>query len=76
MNAFPLGNAVNPGELKVSGGEARPVIKTCEMMLLYPTVNSRLSADYTHGGHKIHIRSINLSQPWQFIHQDLLALVA
>lgn len=49
---------------------------TCEMMLLYPTVDSPLLADYTHKGHRIHIRTINLNQPWQSIHQDLLALVA
>jgi len=49
---------------------------TCEMMLLYPTVDSPLSADYTHEGHKISMRTINLDQPWQLIHQDLLALVA
>jgi 5-methylcytosine-specific restriction enzyme subunit McrC len=50
--------------------------ETCEMMLLYPTVDAPLSADYTHKGHKIQIRTINLNQPWQSIHQDLLALVA
>jgi 5-methylcytosine-specific restriction enzyme subunit McrC len=49
---------------------------SCEMMLLYPTVNASLSADYTHRGHKIRIRTINLHQPWQSIHHDLLALVA
>jgi len=49
---------------------------TCEMMLLYPTVDSSLSADYIFKGHKIHIRTVNLNQPWQSIHQDLLALVA
>ncbi len=49
---------------------------TCEMMLLYPTVDSPLSASYTHKGRKISIRTINLNQPWQCIHQDLLALVA
>ncbi len=48
---------------------------TCEMMLLYPTVDSPLSADYAFKGHKIYIRTINLNQPWQSIHQDLLALV-
>ncbi len=48
---------------------------TCQMMLLYPTVDSPLSATYTHKGHKISIRTINLNQPWQSIHQDLLALV-
>ena len=49
---------------------------TCEMMLLYPTVDSPMSATFTHKGHKIRIRTINLNQPWQSIHQDLLALVA
>jgi 5-methylcytosine-specific restriction enzyme subunit McrC len=49
---------------------------TCEMMLLYPTMDAHLSADYIHKGHKISIRTINLNQPWQSIHQDLLKLVA
>jgi 5-methylcytosine-specific restriction enzyme subunit McrC len=47
----------------------------CQMMLLYPTVDLPLSATFTHKGHKISIRTINLDQPWQSIHQDLLALV-
>ena len=47
----------------------------CEMMLLYPTVDSPLSANYTHKNHKIHIRTVNLNQPWQQIHGDLLTLV-
>jgi len=34
---------------------------TCEMMLLYPAVDSPLSADYTHKGHRIHIRTIDLN---------------
>jgi 5-methylcytosine-specific restriction enzyme subunit McrC len=48
----------------------------CEMMLLYPTVDSPLSHDFVDGQHKIKIRTINLDQPWQGIHHDLLALVA
>src|SRR5581483_3103583 len=48
----------------------------CEAMLLYPTVDKALSASYTSKGHKIRIRTINLNQPWQDIHNDLLALVA
>ena len=46
---------------------------TCEMMLLYPTVDSPFSRDYMDNQHKIKIRTINL---WQGIHKDLLALVA
>ena len=49
---------------------------TCQMMLLYPTVDLPLSATFTHKGHQISIRTINLDQPWQSIHEDLLALVA
>jgi 5-methylcytosine-specific restriction enzyme subunit McrC len=49
---------------------------TCQMMLLYPTTDSPLSATFAHKGHKISIRTINLNQSWQSIHQDLLALVA
>jgi len=48
----------------------------CQMILLYPTVGVPLSADFSHEGHKISIRTINLNQPWQSIHQDLLTLVA
>jgi len=43
---------------------------TCQMMLLYPTADSPLSATFIHKGHKISIRTINLNQPWQSIHQD------
>lgn len=48
----------------------------CEGMLLYPTAAKPISASYTHKGHKIRIRTINLGQPWPKIHDDLLALVA
>ncbi len=44
-------------------------------MLLYPTVDKSMSASYTHEGHKIRIQTINLNQPWEGIHDDLLALV-
>jgi len=49
---------------------------TCEVMLLYPTVEKPLSASYTNKGRKISIRTINLNQPWQSIDHDLLVLVA
>ncbi|MCP5525071.1 MAG: 5-methylcytosine-specific restriction endonuclease system specificity protein McrC [Verrucomicrobiales bacterium] len=49
---------------------------TCEMMLLYPTVDRPLSADFTFKGHKIYIRTINLDQAWPKIHANLLELVA
>jgi 5-methylcytosine-specific restriction enzyme subunit McrC len=48
---------------------------TCEMMLLYPTVDSELSASYKDHARTISIRTIDLNQPWQGIHSDLLGLV-
>tara|TARA_B100000315_G_C14501525_1_gene552560 strand:+ start:104 stop:682 length:579 start_codon:yes stop_codon:yes gene_type:complete len=49
---------------------------SCEVMLLYPTIDVPLSATYTDKGQTISIRTINLNQPWQRIHDDLLDLVA
>ena len=49
---------------------------SCEGMLLYPTVNKTLTASYTDKGRVISIRTINLNQSWQGIHDDLVALVA
>jgi 5-methylcytosine-specific restriction enzyme subunit McrC len=48
----------------------------CEMMLLYPTVDTPRSATYSYMGHTISIRTINLNQHWESIHGDLLALLA
>jgi 5-methylcytosine-specific restriction enzyme subunit McrC len=50
--------------------------ETCEMILLYPTVDLPLSASYIDQGRKVSIQTINLDQPWRSIHEDLLALVA
>ncbi len=54
--------------------------ETCEMILLYPSIGpasaSLFPAEYIHQGHKIRICAINLDQPWQGIHNDLLAVVA
>lgn len=49
---------------------------SCEAMLLYPTVDKVIAASYKHNAHRISIRTINLHQAWQGIHDDLLALVA
>jgi 5-methylcytosine-specific restriction enzyme subunit McrC len=56
--------------------KAGKLSELCEMMLLYPTVDTALSASYSDKDRKISIRTINLNQPWQDIHQDLLNLVA
>jgi len=50
--------------------------ETCEMILLYPTVDLPLSASYMDQGRKVSIQTINLNQPWPSIHEDLLELVA
>ena len=55
------------------GGE---LADRCEMVLLYPTVGSPIKATFSFQKRKISIRTINLDQPWQQIHSDLLELVA
>lgn len=46
-----------------------------EGMLLYPTVNETVAVDVRLEGFRVSARSINLSQDWQKIHNDMLALV-
>jgi 5-methylcytosine-specific restriction enzyme subunit McrC len=55
---------------------AGKLTETCEMMLLYPMVDSPFSHNFMDRKHKISIRTIDLDQRWQGIHRDLLALVA
>ncbi len=51
--------------------------ETCEVMLLYPGMDERpFSATYSYRSQIIKIRTINLKQRWQSIHDDLLAVVA
>jgi 5-methylcytosine-specific restriction enzyme subunit McrC len=49
---------------------------SCEVILLYPTVDMPMNASYVYEGHKISIRTVDLNQPWRGIHQDLVAMVA
>lgn len=44
-------------------------------MLLYPTVQQALDESFTVQGHRMRICTINLAQPWQGIHDDLLGLI-
>lgn len=60
----------------LSNLEPGALTDTCRVVLLYPTTNEPFSATYSDGGRAIWIRTINLDQPWQQIHEDLLALVA
>lgn len=50
--------------------------ESCEMMLLYPQAEKPIRASYQAGQRKVSIRTIDLGQKWQGIHEDLLALVA
>ena len=51
------------------------VYKEAEGMLLYPTVQQALDESFTVQGHRMRICTINLAQPWQGIHDDLLGLI-
>ena len=46
-----------------------------EGVLLYPTVDRAVHADVRLEGFPVSARSIDLAQPWQNIHADMLALV-
>lgn len=54
-----------------SWGVANPI----RGILLYPAVEEDVNLIYEFSGHQMEIRTINLAQPWQDIHNDLLALV-
>jgi len=44
-------------------------------ILLYPAVNHHLDLQFELLGHPVEIRSIDLDQPWQAIHNRLLSIV-
>lgn len=44
-------------------------------VLLYAQVEGPLRLDYMFAGHQLLVRSLDLAQPWQGIHQDLMALL-
>ena len=46
-----------------------------EGMLLYARVGQDYGMDYDLAGHRVKVRTLNLSQNWEGIHRDLLALV-
>ena len=45
-----------------------------EGILLYPAIGEKLSVKVKIQGHPVHVRSINLDQPWQMIKSDLLEI--
>lgn len=44
-------------------------------MLIYPRASHPLNLSYSIDGYGVHIRTIDLSQPWQRIHADLLQML-
>ena len=47
-----------------------------EGILLYPVVDSRVTANVRLEGFSIRARSIDLAQDWRNIHDDMLSLIA
>jgi 5-methylcytosine-specific restriction enzyme subunit McrC len=50
--------------------------KSCEGIILYPTIDEDINLSYLIHGQKISIKTINLNRNWQLIHNDLLAIVS
>ncbi len=46
-----------------------------EGILLYPTVNEEVDLEYFIQGHRISIKTLNLNQEWQEIHNRLLEII-
>lgn len=47
----------------------------CEGILLYPLVSNEHNYEYLIKGHRMAVKTINLNQDWQEIHQDLLNII-
>jgi len=50
--------------------------RTCSGILLYPFSGESVDRSYQMGNHMVSIKTIDLTQQWQDIHGDLLALVS
>jgi 5-methylcytosine-specific restriction enzyme subunit McrC len=49
----------------------------CEGILLYPTVETELDEMFLFNNkHTVTFKSLNLNQPWQGIHKDLMSIIA
>lgn len=46
----------------------------CDGALIYPAVGDPIALRYRLRGHEVVVRSIDLTRPWQAIHEELLAL--
>jgi 5-methylcytosine-specific restriction enzyme subunit McrC len=49
--------------------------RTLSGILLYPTVDIVVDAQFELHGHRVRAYTVNLNQPWQSIRRDLLSLV-
>ena len=52
------------------------ITKSCEGILLYPSIHYDFEHTFKYENHKIRVMSINLNQDWQQIRADLLKIVA
>ena len=52
------------------------ITKTCEGILLYPTVENPFKFFYSYENHRIKVMSINLNQDWGYIRRDLLEMIS
>ena len=55
----------------------KPETMNADGTLVYPTVNEDFDFSYTYGdtNHHIHVRTINLNQPWQKIEERVKEIV-
>lgn len=54
---------------------AEPGWEQAEGVLLYPRTTRDFSVDFTTHGHRIRALTLELAQPWQHIHKELLQIV-
>lgn len=55
--------------------ENKPINAQAEGILLYPTVDITLSESYIIGGHKVSVKTVDLSKDWKEIHETLLSII-
>ena len=53
-----------------------PGWESCSGMLLYPTVTRSLDCRYELAGHPVRVATLDLSQPWQTVHCELLGYLS
>jgi 5-methylcytosine-specific restriction enzyme subunit McrC len=50
-------------------------VQPVEGLLLYPVVRNAFRFEYRLHGHRMRVATIDLDQPWQGVHRELLGLV-